>query len=259
MIWANWEWECALLEMKWGLHNNGFLICAMFPYGKLPKYIRKVPNVERQIVEPWNNFQRSSFGTFRLNKVASDLYANSIGEHILLCYAMLMRTLRGQSLVLSWSKSNSKWIQRRRHMQDLSASSDCSRFRMKSICMICRHSLQGNSMLLSAALGKTGSKVETCTIMCFIFPVAKEMFMWPQFAIICRVLPKNVCLPSWLAVAYEHHMNHSFFSFPKRRKRLCYAVFCRLLCGFFIFDRIGSNRQYGAKQGKLRTSLVVKS
>ena len=150
MIWANWEWECALLEMKWGLHNNGFLICVMFPYGKLPKYIRKMPNVERQIVEPWNNFQRSSFGTFRLNKVASDLYANSIGEHILLCYAMLMRTLRGQSLVLSWSKSNSKWIQRR-HMQDLSASSDCSRFRMKSICMICRHSLQGNSDVICRA------------------------------------------------------------------------------------------------------------
>ena len=101
MIWANWEWECALLEMKWGLHNNGFLICAMFPYGKLPKYIRKVPNVERQIVEPWNNFQRSSFGTFRLNKVTSDLYANSIGEHILLCYAdeNLARSVVGSELI----------------------------------------------------------------------------------------------------------------------------------------------------------------
>ena len=101
MIWANWEWECALLEMKWGLHNNGFLICVMFPYGKLPKYIRKMPNVERQIVEPWNNFQRSTFGTFRLKKVASDLYANSIGEHILLCYAdeNLARSVVGSELI----------------------------------------------------------------------------------------------------------------------------------------------------------------
>ena len=119
---------------------------------------------------------------------------------------------------------------------------------------LCRETL-----MLSAALGKTGSKVETCTIMCFIFPVVKAMFMWPQFAIICRVLPKNVCLPSWLAVAYEHHRNHNFFSFPNRRKPLCYAVFCRLLCGFFIFDTIGANQQFGAKQGKLRTPLVVKS